>query len=510
MEIQPAVRRSYAAAVVRSDELGRLVRFGLVGASGYVVNLVAFWLLLGAGIGYAGAAVGSFAVAVASNYALNRLWTFKADRAGVVDQGIRFVVIALLGLGCNVLLLHAFVRGGLQPIVAQTVAIALVTPLNYAGNRLWAFNERARLAAARVAVYRRILGWAIVSRIVVFGTTLLLQAVNWPHPAVWNGHQATRPFALLAAWDGRWYTLLAQRGYVAIPSHQSDTAFFPLYPALMHLLYLAGIPLHAGGLLLANLGFLLGVIAVYELVRTWLPDATAKRAAVYAALFPAGFVYSMIYPEGIVLAAMAGAGVLAAQRRWRWAAVLAAVATLSRPEGLFVALPLAALAFRQRRETDRGAALAAVLAAPAALAAVCTYQYLTVGNALAFSNAQSAWGRRLSPLGLERAVLEIVHAHGQNHWLYRDAAFCVLYVLLLALAWRIGVPRSWVLAGALIVLLPLESGSFTSDARFGLLALPVYAGLAWLGSRRWADVLLRGSMLLLLVAGTATVLVRWP
>jgi hypothetical protein len=67
-----------------------------------------------------------------------------------------------------------------------------------------------------------------------------------------------------------------------------------------------------------------------------------------------------------------------------------------------------------------------------------------------------------------------------------------------------------VLAGALIVLLPLASGSFTSDARFGLLALPVYASLAWLGSRRWADVLLRGSMLLLLVAGTATVLVRWP
>lgn len=510
MEIEPAVRRSFGADVVGRAELGRLLRFALVGASGYVVNLAAFWLLLRTGMGYAGAAVGAFAIAVANNYAWNRLWTFKADRAGVVDQGVRFAVVALLGLGCNVLLLHAFVGGGVSPLAAQTVAIALVTPLNYAGNRLWAFNGRARLDTARVAVYRRILGWAIVSRLVVLGTTVLLHVLNWPRPAVWNGHQVGRPFALLAAWDGRWYTLLAQRGYVAIPSHQSDTAFFPLYPALMHLLYLAGIPLQVGGLLIANCGFAIGLLAVYELVRTWLPGETAQRTAVYAAVFPAGFVFSMIYPEGLVLAAMAGAGVLATRRRWTSAAVLAAVATLARPEGIFLALPLAALAFPQRREPDRGAAFAAVLAAPAALAAVCTYQYLTVGNALAFSSAQSSWGRRLELLGVKRAVLELVHAHGRGHWLYRDAAFCALYVVLLALALRIGVPRSWVLAGALIVLLPLASGSFTSDARFGLLALPVYASLAWLGSRRWADVLLRGSMLLLLVAGTATVLVRWP
>ena len=68
--------------------------------------------------------------------------------------------------------------------------------------------------------------------------------------------------------------------------------------------------------------------------------------------------------------------------------------------GLFIALPIAAVAFRRRRDMDareRSSALAAVAAAPAALASVMIYERLTVGSALAFSQAQKEWGRRLSP-----------------------------------------------------------------------------------------------------------------
>src|SRR5581483_3785933 len=118
-------------------------------------------------------------------------------------------------------------------------------------------------------------------------------------------------------------------------------------------------------------------------------------------------------------------------------------------------------------------------AGPAAVAGLALYHWRTFGDPVAFSTAQREWGRWFSIGGVHRAILELAHSPGtENVWLFRDAGFCLLYVALLLVALRAGVPGSWVGCGALIVLLPLFSGSFTSDARFGLLALPVYAGLA--------------------------------
>jgi hypothetical protein len=206
---------------------------------------------------------------------------------------------------------------------------------------------------------------------------------------------------------------------------------------------------------------------------------------------------------------MAGAGATAAHRRWGLAAALAAVAAAGRPEGVFIAIPLAALAVRARRD-ELPRALAAAASAPAALAAVAAYQRVVVGDPIAFSHAQVEWGRRFSLLGVRHAVGELVHASGNNIWLARDATFAVAFVALLAVARRSGVPWAWIVSGLLIVLLPLETGSFTSDARFGVLALPAYAGLARLGASRSPDIAIRVAMTVLLVGGTATILDRWP
>ena len=57
----------------------QLVKFALVGGSGYVVNLVVFALLAEvAGLHHIPAAVGAFCVAVTNNFLLNRHWTFRA------------------------------------------------------------------------------------------------------------------------------------------------------------------------------------------------------------------------------------------------------------------------------------------------------------------------------------------------------------------------------------------------------------------------------------------------
>lgn len=122
----------------------QLAKFCVVGGSGYVVNLVVYTLLLrGGDLHYAVAAVGSFLVAVTSNYLWNRLWTFRATRGHVVFQGLRFFVVSVLALGANLVVLHVLVRLGLDEVLAQAIAIILVTPVNFVGNKLWSFR-RAR------------------------------------------------------------------------------------------------------------------------------------------------------------------------------------------------------------------------------------------------------------------------------------------------------------------------------------------------------------------------------
>jgi dolichol-phosphate mannosyltransferase len=120
----------------------QLVKFGVVGASGYVVNLAVYSALLhAADFHYLVAAVCSFLVAVANNYTWNRLWTFRHQRGHVGYQGLRFLVVSTLALCANLCVLFVLVQLDVPKIPAQAIAIVLVTPLNFVGNKLWSFGR---------------------------------------------------------------------------------------------------------------------------------------------------------------------------------------------------------------------------------------------------------------------------------------------------------------------------------------------------------------------------------
>jgi putative flippase GtrA len=121
----------------------QLAKFSVVGVSGYVVNLAVYTALLrGADLHYALAATCSFGVAVTNNYTWNRLWTFHDQRGHVGWQGLRFLIVALAAYGANLALLAALIAFGVDEVVAQAIAIVLVTPLNFVGNKLWSFRIR--------------------------------------------------------------------------------------------------------------------------------------------------------------------------------------------------------------------------------------------------------------------------------------------------------------------------------------------------------------------------------
>jgi len=149
----PPVEPSSTAGVVRKRTRAghalrrpanwlQLIKFSIVGASGYVINLAVYTALLrGAGLHYLAAAACSFLVAVTNNYVLNRVWTFRGQRGHFAYQGLRFLVVSLVALGANLLILHLLVSAGLNKVLAQAIAIVLVTPLNFIGNKLWSFRR---------------------------------------------------------------------------------------------------------------------------------------------------------------------------------------------------------------------------------------------------------------------------------------------------------------------------------------------------------------------------------
>ena len=142
--VAAALARTRAGrALRRPHNWIQLAKFTTVGATGYIVNLAVFSaLVLGADVDHRIAAICSFVVAVTNNYIWTRLWTFHTHRGHVGIQGMRFFVVALLALVANLVMLELLIALGLGEIVAQAIAIVLVTPINFVGNKLWTFRPK--------------------------------------------------------------------------------------------------------------------------------------------------------------------------------------------------------------------------------------------------------------------------------------------------------------------------------------------------------------------------------
>lgn len=176
--------RAAALMTRHRRNVGLLVRFGIVGASGVLVNLLTLVVLrrFGPHFDEAVVALGStgfnlrwyhvystiaFLVANLSNFQLNRTWTFKSNLAarwwreywpflvvGLVGQVIGLVLLTLLMHPGSPLSLPRDVfddSSGLRNRLywSQLIVIAVVTPLAFVLNKLWTF---AAVRSARLGL----------------------------------------------------------------------------------------------------------------------------------------------------------------------------------------------------------------------------------------------------------------------------------------------------------------------------------------------------------------------
>lgn len=188
------------------------------------------------------------------------------------------------------------------------------------------------------------------------------------------GRLAPRPTRLGRAvldvwlrWDAVHYMNLAQEGYAGVGP--GETNFLPLYPYLVMALkpLSGGDPLLAG-LLLSTLAAILALMALQQLAREVFGDERLARWATLAwAIYPTSFFLFGPYTEALFSAWALGSLLLMYRRRWLLSGLLAALAGLTRAQGVLLVFPLALFAWQDWRR-DPGqpvfAQLAGLLLAP--------------------------------------------------------------------------------------------------------------------------------------------------
>lgn len=120
----------------------QLTKFLLVGLSGYVVNLAVFTFSLEVlGVHHIAAATIAFGVAVMNNFWWNRHWTFAARDGHAGFQAARFFTVSGTAFLIQLAILELLISSaGMPKVAAQAVSLALATPVNFIGNKLWSFR----------------------------------------------------------------------------------------------------------------------------------------------------------------------------------------------------------------------------------------------------------------------------------------------------------------------------------------------------------------------------------
>ena len=284
----------------------------------------------------------------------------------------------------------------------------------------------------------------------------------------------TPGFELFSHWDGDWYEKIATEGYQydSQSSQQQSIAFFPLFPLLVRGLMLLGLPFSFAAFLINNFAFL---GAVYFLFR-WAAEQHGVRVARWAVAVLVWFPYSIYgtvaYTESLFLLCTTGSLWAFEQKRYRWTAFWAALATACRPPGIALVIALLLAAWKEKRPFPAYVAGLAGLAGILVFALYCGIQF---NDPLAFHKAQQAWDSENLMSVFQKIVVE------RRPSLDMATRLTVLVGSTFLLGWyRKTLTTVAFLYGVSSLALILASGSTMSINRFafGIVSLSLVAGLA--------------------------------
>ena len=287
--------------------------------------------------------------------------------------------------------------------------------------------------------------------------------------------------AILARWDARWYSRIAENGYGNIV-HASggrtlhDYAFFPLFPALeraVHLITRVSYPI--SGLVISLLASLVGLVAIERIGMEFYPRYSKQLIIVWA-LAPTAAVLWLSYSESLFTACSAWALYFALKERWALAGIAALLAGATRPLGVALAIALIVQAIIRAREAHSYRPYLFVLLTP-----MGTFLYLLYvdlhsrsNDILAYLHFQAGWGN-----GFDGGHALFAFAISGSPSGFLVLAIIAIFLLLTVAMVRMELPSVLKIYGLAVVFMTLTTaGYFSSNPRYLLPAFILFAPIA--------------------------------
>ncbi len=283
------------------------------------------------------------------------------------------------------------------------------------------------------------------------------------------------------------------------PCYSLNYAFFPAYPYLMRLV---AVPLHAlrltpiatstlAGVMVSALGTLGAMLALYDLTKDELSEASGLRAAFYLIIFPSGFFLAQVYTEGLFVGSAFGCLALLRRRQWIGAGLLAVLATWTRAVGIALIIPLAIAWLHEFdwKRIDR-AMMIRSLVVVAPLVAYLVWRFSAWGQAFTLVE-HTYFGRE--PLALQRSFTAWSVAwktfFGDNSQgkVYYAVEFAAIILGLVACLWTCRRYPGLALFGLAVIAISLTSGGAQGMHRYVLAAPSVFLVLSRLGKNDTFD-----------------------
>jgi hypothetical protein len=266
--------------------------------------------------------------------------------------------------------------------------------------------------------------------------------------------------------DCHGYSSIVRDGYKAeyttAESYQSmsNWAFFPLLPALAGLLHnLMGFSAEKAIVVTGKLFFLGSIFLFIKFAMVYAPAIRPVIAGGVAALNPYAIYGNVGYTEPLFLFFTCLLFLLLNQRLYLLSGISGAFLSSVRLVGIIGIIPYIYALIVRRSDSGRSRRLGLViglLIIPTGLIMFMLHMYERTGDALAFANAQAAWGRP-SSVGALSWLANLRDGYASEFWLNRYNAFSSTLALLVPIYFFIRKQYDLALFSLFCTLLPLSS-----------------------------------------------------
>lgn len=331
----------------------------------------------------------------------------------------------------------------------------------------------------------------VITRVLFIAITFLVPSL-FPGAGIYGPH-AYGSLGWWATQDAWHFVQIAQDGY----SGPWITAFLPMMPGLMHLLGpLTGGDYRYSGLLISNVAGFAMLVLLRVLAERELGVENARRATLYMAIFPTAFYLFAPYAESLFLTFTIGAFLMLRERRWLLAGMLGGLATITKSNGMLLALPFAiTFFFAWRAGLARWWQLLYAALIPAGLGIYAAYCWERFGDPLAFAHAQKVWGRTTQApwVTLASAIGSVFHRSSggsvSSAHLVLNLGAVLLFIVLLIPIFRLlplsyGVYSLAVICYFLTFAVADSRYALQGDGRYVLMVFPAFMAMGVLGQRR--------------------------